>query len=379
MLQPVAGNLQAWPLEVGSTPGWYQIKLDRNGKLRTARVLFVFFPGGYRLLVGRDIHDRLALSALIVDALTWASVTAFVLAALGAWFLRKAILRRVDVINRTANAIVQGRLSQRVPIQGSSDEFDRLTDTINAMLAEIEHLVHGVRNASNVVAHDLRTPLAELRSRLEGLLRTRPSADTTFDEIHKAVGDVDRLIGIFNALLRLAEIDSGMRRSAFRPVDLAEIALQVVDLYAPWAEEKDLTLRVDTAGSMRVDGDPDLLAQAVGNLIDNAIKYVPPQGRVSLRIARCGQSQVSIEVADNGPGIAEAEKLRVTERFYRGDQRSGIEGTGLGLSVVEAVARLHGGSLSLRDNNPGLAAELILPLSTNPPSRLALAPAHEAV
>jgi signal transduction histidine kinase len=366
-LVPVAGNLQAWPLAVGSSPGWYQIDLARNGRLYATRALVVGLPGGYHLLVGRDVQDRVEVRALIVAGLGWSSLAALGLAVLGGFLIRRAVLRRVETINRTASAIVQGDFSRRVPTRGSSDEFDQLVRTINAMLEQIERLVEGVRNASNVVAHDLRTPLAELRARLEALIRARPSAGTTYDEIHNAVADIDRIIKIFNALLRLAEIDSGVRRSGFRSVDLSEMTNEVAELYGPLAEEKGLALKVDVPPGITVRGDPELLAQAVGNLVDNAIKYAPRQGNVLLHVAPGREDQVLIEVADNGPGIPQPERSRVTERFYREHRDAGTEGVGLGLSIVEAVARLHGGALSFSDNGPGLVVSLTLARTMGPP------------
>jgi len=360
-LARIAGNLQAWPLAVRSTPGWYEINLVRDDKLHVTRALFVALPGNFRLLVGRDVEDRVEVRGLIVSALGWASLGALVLAVLGGLLVRAAVLRRVEAINRTAGAIVRGDLSHRVATRGSSDEFDRLAQTINAMLGQIQHLIEGVRNASNVVAHDLRTPLTELRSRLETLVRERPAAAETYDEIQGAVGDIDRIVGIFNALLRLAEIDSGIRRAGFRRVDLGSVTNELMELYEPLAEEKGVTLTVAAAPDLAVRGDPNLIAQAVGNLIDNAIKYAPCHGTVSLRIAAATENQLEIEVTDTGPGIADTDKVRVTERFYRGNHAAGTEGIGLGLSVVDAVARLHGGTISLRDNHPGLVAVLTLP------------------
>jgi signal transduction histidine kinase len=360
-LTPLAGNLQAWPLAVRSRQGWYQINLVRDGNLHVTRALFVELPGGYRLLVGRDVEDRVEVRGLIVSALGWSSLGALILAVAGGLLVRGAVLRRVEAINRTATAIVQGDLSHRVPTQGSSDEFDRLAQTINTMLEQIERLIDGVRNATNVVAHDLRTPLAELRTRLERLISVRPPTAETYDEIHNAVGDIDRIVGIFNALLRLAEIDSGGRRAGFRRVELAPVTTELLELYEPLAEEKDVALTAEVPTGIAVRGDPDLMAQAIGNLVDNAIKYSPREGRVALRITSAAQDQVDIAVVDTGPGIAESDKGRVTERFYRGNRAAGTEGIGLGLSVVDAVARLHGGTLSLSDNGPGLVAVLRLP------------------
>lgn len=256
---------------------------------------------------------------------------------------------------------MEGDLSRRVPTRGSSDEFDRLAQTINAMLVQIERLIEGVRNASNVVAHDLRTPLALLRARLETLIRARPSLEVTYDEIQSAVGDIDRVVDIFNALLRLAEIDSGVRRAGFRDFALSPLIADLLELYEPVAVEKEIRLSANLAEKVTVHGDPNLLAQAIGNLVDNAIKYSPGGGNVSLQIAPDIQDQFSITVSDDGPGIAESDKPRVVERFYRGNRGSETEGIGLGLSVVDAVARLHGGMFRMTDNCPGLVATLVLP------------------
>jgi len=365
-LSPIAGNLQAWPLAVRSRPGWYDINLEQSGKLHVTRALFVLLPGGFRLLVGRDVQDRVEVRALIVTSLVWASLGALALAIIGGLLMRRAVLGRVETINRTASAIVMGDFSRRVPTQGSSDEFDQLARTVNAMLEQIERLIEGVRNATNVVAHDLRTPLAELRARLEALIDARPSMDMTYDEIRNSVTDIDRIVDIFNALLRLAEIDSGVRRGGFREVDLALIATELVELYEPAAEDKEIAFVSEVPEGIVILGDPNLLAQAIGNLVDNAIKYAPRQGKVWLRIAARAGNDVEIVVADNGPGIADSEKSRVTDRFYRGNRGAAADGIGLGLSVVEAVARLHAGTLSFTDNCPGLVATLTLPRDLNP-------------
>jgi len=354
-LSPIAGNLRAWPLEVRARPGWNNINLERDGRLHLTRALVGTLTGGFRLLVGRDVQDRAEVRALIVDSLIWASLGASILAIFGGLLMRRAVLARVETINRTASAIVSGDFSHRVPTHGSSDEFDRLARTVNAMLEQIERLVEGVRNASNVVAHDLRTPLAELRSRLETLLRARPTEP--YEEIQQAVGDIDRIVEIFNALLRLAEIDSGVRRAGFRAVDLAQVANELMELYEPLAEDKEIAFVCEAPDSVEVSGDPNLLAQAIGNLVDNAIKYSPREGSVSLRIT-CAGDRVDVVVTDNGPGIAESDRTRAVERFYRGDHASVAKGIGLGLSIVDAIARLHGATLTLENNHPGLIATL---------------------
>lgn len=360
-LSRIAGNLDAWPGEIAASPGWYQVPLVQDGKLHATRILHVVLPGNFHLLVGRDVEDRAAIHGLILEGLYWAAGTALILAVAGGLLVRRAVLQRVEAINRTANAIVQGDLTRRLPTQDTSDEFDQLAQTINGMLQQIELLVAGIQNTSNAVAHDLRTPLAELRSRLEEILRTRPAPAAIFAAVQEAVGTIDHIIGIFNALLRLSEIDSGVRRSGFRRVELAEIAAEVADLYAPVAEEKSAHLTVDAPQSLVVNGDPFLLAQAIGNLVDNAVKFVPFGGTVTLTLSRRKDGQIEVAVSDNGPGIPDLEKPQVTERFYRGDASRGTPGIGLGLSVVAAVARLHGGALSLTDNFPGLNAVVILP------------------
>ncbi len=361
LLTPIAGNLDAWPLAVGRDPGWYQIQMAHHGTPHATRVLFLVLPAGFHLLVGRDIEDSITIRQSIVEGLGWTAAVAMVLAIGGGWVVRRAVLSRVDAINRTALAIVHGDLSHRLPARDSSDEFDRLAQTINGMLHQIEILVDGVRNASNAVAHDLRTPLAELRGRLEALLRGQQSAEVA-REVGEAVADLDRVIGVFNALLRLAEIDSGARLAGFRAARLDEIAAEVIDLYGPVAEVKGISLALDGPPQVGLFGDPFLLAQAIGNLVDNALKYCRSPGAVTLKLVR-GDGGVDVIVSDDGPGIADDDMPHVTNRFYRGKASRGTAGAGLGLSLVAAVARLHGGSLALADAKPGLIATISLPNS----------------
>ena len=286
LMTPVGGNLSAWPAQVGRDPGWYEIKIVQDGKLRATRVLNVNLPADFHLLVGRDIQDRAAIRDVILNGLAWAALAALLLAVAGGIMVRRAVFKRVETINRTAAAIVQGDLARRVPTTHSADEFDQLSGTINEMLDQIQLLIEGTRGASDAVAHDLRTPLAEMRGRLEALLRNRPPADATFEEVGKTIGDIDRLIAVFNALLRLADIRSGVRRSGFRDVELDRILAEVAEFYEPMAEEKSMALELGALQPTVVKGDPDLLAQAIGNLLDNAIKYSPAGSKVSLGLTR---------------------------------------------------------------------------------------------
>jgi len=360
-LKPMAGNLTVWPPQIARTQGWFWTTLPRDGGVHEVRLLHSALPNGMHLLVGRDVEGRTEIRSLIIEALSWAAASTLLLAFGGAILLRRAVLRRVEMINDAAAAIVRGELGQRVPTRQTSDAFDQLARTINAMLQQIQQLIEGVRNTSNAVAHDLRTPLAELRARLEELTLLRPPAQVTFEEIQRAVADIDRVIAIFNALLRLAEIDSGVRRSGFRRIELGALMTEVAELYAPLTEDKQAAFVVDAPDGLAVNGDPHLIAQAVGNLVDNAVKYIPSRGTISLRAARAADGAIRIVVADNGPGIPEGEEARATQRFYRCATEETRAGIGLGLSVVEAVARLHDGSLSLASNHPGLRAEIRLP------------------
>src|SRR6266850_660892 len=363
----IAGNLPAWPPAVPTSSGTYTLTINLGGSSIQAVLMGSTLPGGYNLLVGRDITRFRELESLFWYGLAGASGTIVLLGVFGGWQIRRVLLSEVQGISKTASAIVEGDLSRRLPTNGGRDELDMLAQTVNRMLDQIEQLVHGVRNVSNAIAHDLRTPLAELRSRLEELSVTRPSPGETFSEIETAVADVDRVIGIFNALLRLAEIDTGARRSGFVQVDLAKIANEAAEFYQPVAEIKGITLTFTSSSELAVAGDPLLLAQAIGNLIDNALKFAQEKGTITVQAVERSDGTNEVAVADDGPGIPDDEKPKVTERFYRGDASRGTPGVGLGLSLVAAVAKLLGSVLELTDNHPGLRATLLMyPINTQP-------------
>lgn len=358
-LHRIAGNLPQWPRTVPGPPGLYTVTIDLGGRQTESVVVRSTLPQGYNLLVGRDVARFAPLQRHFWTGLGGAVAVLSIVGVLGGVLIRQAILARINSIRQMVLAIVKGDLSHRLPTRRSGDELDTLAHTINGMLDQIEQLIHGIRDVSNSIAHDLRTPLAELRSRLEELSLTRPSSDETFAEIDAAVADVDRVIRIFNALLRLAEIDTGMRRSGFVQVNANELAAEAVEFYSPAAEIKNVTLSYESTGPVSVSGDPTLLAQAVGNLIDNALKYAGEGGSVKVAAQTRGDGGVEISVADNGPGIPDEEKPKVAQRFYRGDSSRGTPGVGLGLSLVQAVAKLHGGTLELADDHPGLRARMI--------------------
>ena len=362
-LHPLAGNLQAWPLTVPAMPGNYNIQVDIGNRGIQDALVHVAMLGTYNLLVGRDNSLFKPLQTRFWYGLA-AAITVLCIAGLLAGLItRRALMSRVHSIRQTVSAIIHGDLKHRLPTHVSDDELNTLSRTINGMLDQIEQLVHGVRNVSNSIAHDLRTPLAELRSRLEELALLRPSTEETYAGIDAAVADVDRVIRIFDALLRLAEIDAGMRRSGFVSLDVSDLAANAFEFYEPAAELRGIDLTFRSPGPVTVWADPVLLAQALSNLIDNALKYAPQNGSIEITVTRRDEAVAQVSVADNGPGIDEAEKPKVVERFYRGDASRGTPGVGLGLSLVQAVAKLHGGPLELRNRAPGL--EVVLTLATD--------------
>ncbi|HEY4316309.1 MAG TPA: ATP-binding protein [Herbaspirillum sp.] len=354
------GNLPDWPTEISHAVGTYRVNLKVDNVPVRAVLVHTALPGGYHLLVGRDVNRYDALKSYFFYGLIGAAAVVLLVGVLGGLLIRRALLVKVGNLRQTAQAIVEGDLSHRLQTRGGDDELDMLAQTVNRMLDQIEHLIHGVRNVSNAIAHDLRTPLTELRFRLESVSVGRPPPEIAFAEIETAVADVDRVIQIFNALLRLAEIDTGARRSGFVRVDMGSVGADIVEFYQPVAELKGIALSFVAEGELALAGDPFLLAQAVGNLIDNALKYAQENGSIRVEARRAGEVAIEVSVADDGPGIPDEEKPQVSKRFYRGDASRGTPGVGLGLSLVSAVAELHGGALVFTDNSPGLRATLRL-------------------
>jgi hypothetical protein len=369
----LAGNLRSWPRSVPTFAGSYTLPVVLGGKRKTVALVLTALPGGYHLLVGRDVDRFEPIERRFWYGLAAAVAVLTVAGVLGALLIRRALLARIQSTQQTVAAIMRGDLSHRLKIRSSGDELDTLAQTINRLLEQIEQLVHGISNVSNSIAHDLRTPLAELRSRLEELALTRPAAEETFAEIDAAVADVDGVIRIFNALLRLAEIDSGLRRSNFVETDVVELVAKVVEFYLPAAELKGLALAFHEPGAVGARCDPVLLAQAVNNLIDNSLKFVAAGGHIEIAVTRPSYHSVAVTVADDGPGIPEADRPRAAQRFFRGDASRGTPGVGLGLSVVEAIAKLHGGALTLVDNHPGLRVQMTIERGATVPTA---APEH---
>ena len=356
----LAGNIPAWPSGVPTIAGNYTLPVDLDGRHSNVAMVLRVLPGGYRLLVGRDVDRFAPIERRFWYGLAAAVAVLTVAGLVGGLLIRNALLMRIQGIQQTVAAIMRGDLSHRLDVRSRGDELDTLAQTINRLLEQVEQLVHGIANVSNSIAHDLRTPLAELRSRLEELALTRPPAEEAFAEVDAAVADVDGVIRIFNALLRLAEIDSGLRRSDFVATDVTEIVAKAVDFYMPAAELKGHTLSFRDPGPVWARCDPVLLAQAVNNLIDNSLKFVAAAGHIGIELVYPTEESLAIVVADDGPGIPERDRPKAAERFFRGDASRGTPGVGLGLSLVQAIAKLHGGSLELGDNHPGLKASMVI-------------------
>jgi hypothetical protein len=362
LYSPVVGNLPTWPANIPNESGTYPISFQLQGATIDATFIRAKLDGDYNLIVGRNNAKFQTAEKLFWVGLIGATGIVILFGLLGRWLIRGALLAEVSRISNTTSGIVSGDLSRRLTKNGETNELDLLADTVNRMLDQIEQLIYGIRNISNAIAHDLRTPLTELRFRLESLILARPPEEVVFSEIDAAILDVDRVISIFNALLRLAEIDQGARRSGFDKVNMTRLCDDVVDFYQPLAEIKGIALTFDSNSEYWATGDSLLLAQALGNLIDNALKFA--QSKVHVEVNRIkkiqDQLQIAIIVSDDGLGISDEEKPKVTERFYRCDVSRGTEGVGLGLSLVVAVAKLHGGSFKLSDAHPGLKASFFI-------------------
>ncbi len=359
-MHPLAGNLTGWPAAVTEPETPYDLMVSRAGVTSMARVRCVDLPDGSRLLVGRDVETRTSLRALLTSALLWSLVLLALLGSVGGLVMQRLFRRMIASVSATATAIAQGDLGQRVRVTGRGDEFDRLAETINVMLDRIGRLMDGVREVSNSIAHDLRTPITRARSRLEDAVEHAAAPDDLRAALNRAVADLDGVTTVFDALLRIAEIEAGTRRSAFADSDLAPMLRDLAELYSAPAEERGLALDFDAPERLPMHGDRDLIGQAVVNLLDNALKFSPPNGAVRLRAERLPFAVV-LTVQDSGPGIPDCERGRATERFFRGEQARQTPGSGLGLALVEAVALLHGGKLVLEDAGPGLRAILTLP------------------
>ncbi len=364
----IAGNLNAWPEVETEVGGWFDFPYQRpiGGEVEThvAHARHIVVPGQFQLLVGRDVHEQREVTKFIKTSLLWALALTLALGLAGGVVMSRNLLRRVESVNRISRAVMEGNLDRRVPMTGSNDEMDRLAQNLNAMLDQIQRLITSMREVTDNVAHDLRSPLNRLRSRLEVTLMGRPTDAELREAIEQTIGEADELLATFNALLNIAKAEAGTLEVASAPIDVAHMVADIAELYEPAASEKSIMLEVAVSDGLNVDGDRQLLSQALANLVDNAIKYAPSNGVVMLRGAR-DDGQVELSVTDSGPGIPEMDRKRVVERFVRLEASRNSPGSGLGLSLVSAVAHLHKGELRLEDARPGLRAVLRLPVAAD--------------
>jgi hypothetical protein len=365
----IAGNIDRLPAEAVSGQEWIEFPLDvkrRDASERhMVRAFHTDLAGDYELVVGRDVEALRQFAAIIRRTLFGALAMALVLGLGGGLLMSRDFLRRVDAITDASRNIMGGNMQGRMPVSGSDDELDRLAQSLNEMLDRIERLMAGMQEVSSNVAHDLKTPLTRIKARVEGALRAGKSAGYR-EALEKTVEDSDRLLQTFNSLLSIVRAEAGQSRGGLAPIDARSILADVAELYEPMAEEQGGALTITAPEGLEILADRQLLSQAVSNLVDNALKYGATEGAAP-QIAITGAIEgddVVITVADRGPGIAEADRSRVIERFVRLDASRSRPGNGLGLSLVAGVMKLHGGRLVLEDNEPGLRAKLMLPRFT---------------
>jgi signal transduction histidine kinase len=385
--QAIAGNVGSLAPGVMATTGWsetaYRRLDEQDAADHRALVRVTQLGGGFRLLIGRDLEERRRLFGIVAKAAQWSVLIVVVLGLGGGIFVARRVLRRIDAMTGTTQRIMAGDLSGRLPVGRSGDELDRLAENLNAMLERIEALMMGLKEVSDNIAHDLKTPLTRLRNRAEEALARSGSEAEYRNALERTIEESDGLIRTFNALLMIARAESGQARGNMHNFDAADVANGIHELYEPLAEEDGMTLRVKAA-SAPLHGNRELISQALANLVENAIKYgkpIPaaqplsadaPAGTKEILIeARRHGDQVLLSVTDHGPGIPEADRKHAVERFVRLEASRTQPGSGLGLSLASAVATLHGGELRLGDARPGLTATLAIPARAGLSDRLA--------
>jgi signal transduction histidine kinase len=362
--EPLVGNISQLPPALNPDTGFTETTIQGldGAEKRRALARVYALPNGFRLLIGHDLGDRARIGAVMVRTLAFSLVLFAGLAALGALFVARRVLRRIDAMNRSAHALMAGDLTERLPVDGSGDELDRLAIGLNQMLARIGELMGGLSEVSDNIAHDLRTPLTRLRNHAEEALRFEGDREALRAALLRTIEESDGLIQVFEALLLIARAEAGADRSTLSRVDVSEVVESVAELYEPLAEEKGFVFHVNCEPGLAIEGRRELIGQALANLLDNALKYGAREMAVEAR--REGR-EVVIEVADRGQGIAPENRGRVFGRFVRLESARSRPGSGLGLSLVAAAARLHGGSVRLEDNDPGLKVRLSLPAAAS--------------
>jgi len=351
----VSGNLDRWPRDIDKDGKWINFYIEpENGEREQMMVLARAgtFPGGYSYLVGFSLKRFEDLRKILTDVFSLSLVLIFLLAAFGGIILTQSIARRLELVNQVCKRVINGDVKERVPVSGSGDEFDVLANNFNTMLNWINGLIEGIREVSHNIAHDLRSPLNRLRNRLEMIANTKEVIDVPKD-MKGAIGEIDSLINTFNAILRISQAEAGAGIEHFTDFDLSETVQAVVDLYYPLAEAKNIRLTANIPAPIHIFGDKHLLAQAFANLLDNAVKYSSRNSSITV-YGKVADGMAEFSVEDAGPGIPEEYHEKVKQRFFRLEVSRTTPGSGLGLSLVDAVVKLHKGELWFHDNKPGL-------------------------
>lgn len=360
----LAGNLET----VTISEGWREMPIDPKALAAGAdepddhRLWGIGkrLPGGAFLFVGQDAHRVISAQNAIIEAFAWSAGLALLLATLAGMAVSRSFLRRIDAIDQTSRAIMEGNLKERVPVRGTSDEIDRLSARLNRLFDSNQALLESLKQVGTDIAHDLRTPLTRLRQGLEEARASAKSKAAYAAAVDAAIAESDRLLATFSALLRIAQVESGSRKASFKDVSLSEIFERLANAYQPVIEDQGRRFVCAIAPDVHFHGDGELLTQMIANLLENAISHTPPGSAISLILAGRAATAEGI-VADAGPGIPEAFRQRVMERFFRLDQSRNTAGNGLGLALVAAVAGLHGIAVTLGDNRPGLQVRLVFP------------------
>lgn len=365
----LVGNISRLPTVVleEADGGLRRVRYTRLGEgiediERQAMVRTFELRGGFRLMVGRDLGDQLRFSNLLANALRLWLVVVVVMAAITWLFVSRRVMKRIDDISASSRMIMNGDLSERLSLAGTNDEFDRLAVNLNDMLDRIELLMQSMKDVTDNIAHDLKTPLTRLQTRVETALRDAKGEEGYRGALESTLSETDHLLRIFNALLRIARVESMAPGSVMEATDLHKLVAEVAELYEPLIEDEGGRLETDVPEGLTAVCNRDLISQVMVNLVENALKYGrPPEGGLLLRLsAGIEDGRVFLSVTDNGPGIPEKDQDRVIDRFVRLEESRSEPGTGLGLSLVKAVARLHGGDLRFKNEHPGLSARIDL-------------------
>ena len=360
----VIGNLDRWPQVDPDPQGWVELRLSSDkvldDKSHPARAQLFTLRGGFGLLVGRDMQYLHNLELLILEALGWGVLLTSLLGLAGGLWIGRRFLRRVELLDKTAQEIMAGDMAQRMPLRGSDDELDSLARTLNQMLDRINQLMNGVKQVSDNIAHDMRTPLSRLRQTLETAQDSRLDQAEQQLRIEQAVQEADQLLGTFNALLRIGNIEARRQRQAFETLSLNQLVDDVVELYEPIAEDRQQQIHYQHSLVSPIMGDRNMLFQVLANLLDNALKYSPEQGQISISLQQPALNCIELSIRDSGPGIPDELRDKVFQRFYRLEESRTTPGNGLGLSLVRAVCDLHDIEIQLHNGNPGTEVRLMI-------------------